>query len=75
MGSFVGRMKTSVNWANFPTFIVQVIIVVVGSACFGFSIVVLECWDGVGSMRVMFLSVFWGVDVRSKIVFPSYDNP
>ena len=34
MGSFVGRLKTSVNWANLPTFIVQVIIRVVGSACF-----------------------------------------
>ena len=32
MGSFVGQMKTSVNWANLPTFIVQVIIGVVGSA-------------------------------------------
>ena len=39
------------------------------------SIVVLECWDGVKSMRVMFLSVFWEVDVRSKLVYTRYDNP
>ena len=35
MGSFVGQVKTSVNSANLPTFIVQFLIRVVGSACFG----------------------------------------
>ena len=35
----------------------------------------LECWDDVGKVRVMFLSVFGQFDLGSKLVFPRYDNP
>ena len=51
-------MKTSVNWANFPTFIIQVGSMGFGSACFGFNSgvrVLGWCWEYAGDVSECFL--------------------